>query len=277
MIKFSLILFAILSLLGLRDFDHANHFSANTTYQESKMVRVEGGSFLMGSNEGREHEKPVHKVTVSDFYIGRYEVTVEDYLKFVKSTGKHHPEWLEPNGKYHIETGSDKSYRIMGDPLTNPNHPVVGVSWHDANAYCAWLSEKEEGLYRLPSEAEWEFAARGGNKSQGYLYAGSDSLDVVAWYEDNEDKKTHPVGQKEPNELGINDMSGNVCEWVADAYGEYSAEDQIDPLITSRYGAIIFRGGGFGNSDYQCTVSFRNDNSRMARLHGIGFRVARSK
>ena len=276
MIKFLILFISFVFAFSITDNEKVL-FPIDTTQPTSTLVLVEGGTYLMGSTNGRAHEMPVHKVTVSDFYISRYEVTVVDYLKFVTATKDHYPEWMEPGNKYNIKTGSYDNYRQMGDPLTDPNHPVVGVSWHDAKAYCVWLSQKDKMNYRLPTEAEWEFAARGGNESQGYLYAGSDSLDLVAWYEDNENEKTHPVGMKKSNELGLYDMSGNVCEWVADDYGAYIAVDQTDPINTSNYGAIIFRGGGFTNSDYQCTSSFRNDNSRMARIIGIGFRVAASK
>ena len=277
MIKFSLLFISFVFAFRMSDNEKTSTYHEDTTQPKSTMMLVEGGTFLMGSNDGREHEKPVHKVTVSDFYISQYEVTVGDYLKFVTAAKDHYPEWMEPSNKYNIKTGSDKSYRQMGEPLTARNHPLVGVSWQDAKAYCVWLSKKDKMKYRLPTEAEWEFAARGGNESQGYLYSGSDSLDLVAWYKDNENERTHPVGKKISNELGLYDMSGNVCEWVADDYGAYTALAQTDPINTSDYGAIIFRGGGFRNSDYQCTTTFRNDNSRNARILGIGFRVAASK
>lgn len=269
---------SILMVLSLWGWNQSVNKSSDIkvhSLSDSTMVFVNGGTFLMGSNEGREHEHPVHKVTLSDYYISRYEVTVVEYLAFVEATNSHHPEWLEPGSKYNIHTGTYDNYKRSGDALTNPNHPITGVSWRDANAYCKWLSNKEELSYRLPTEAEWEFAARGGNANRGYLNPGSDTLDHVAWYRDNSGNHTHPIGQKAPNELGLYDMAGNVCEWVADLYGMYSAEAQTNPTGPNKGNGIIFRGGGFSNWEDQCTVSFRNDNSMMARLKGIGFRVAR--
>ena len=238
------------------------------------MVLVESGTFQMGSEEGLAHESPVHTVTLSDYYIGRYEVTVAEYMAFVKATGKHHPEWLAPNSRYNINTGFDDQYKRMGDALTGPNHPIVGISWHDAQAYCAWLSEQDGIIYRLPTEAEWEFAARGGNASAGFIHSGSNELEEVAWVKSNADMHPHPVGQKKANELGLHDMTGNVWEWCNDLYDNYSASDQVNPTGPTSGGVIVFRGGGFSSDPDRCSVSFRNDNSKVARLTGIGFRVA---
>ncbi len=167
------------------------------------MVFVEGGTFEMGSND-YDNEKPVHRVTVSDFYIGKYEVTQK--------------EWQEVMG--------NNPSRNKGDDL-----PVENVSWNDIQDYLQRLNAKTGGNYRLPTEAELEYAARGGNKSHGYEYSGSNTLDNVAWYYDNSGSKTHSVGTKQPNELGIYDMSGNVWEWCNDWYGEnyYSSSSQNNP------------------------------------------------
>jgi formylglycine-generating enzyme required for sulfatase activity len=188
-----------------------------------EMVLVEAGSFQMGSTKGASDEQPVHTVHITrPFYIAKYVVTFEEYDRFCDATiGIKKPD---DNGR---ERG---------------NLPVINVTWYDAVAYCNWLSEKE-GLttcysgkgkltqcdfsangYRLPTEAEWEYAARGGQKSQGYIYAGSDNPDDVAWYADHSGGQMHPVGQKQPNELGLYDMSGNLFEWCWDWYdGDYYA------------------------------------------------------
>ncbi len=194
------------------------------------MVLVEAGSFQMGSTDGYAHEQPVHTVLISKpFYIAKYEVTFEEYDRFCDDT---HRGRLDDHG-----WGRD-------------NQPVTQVDWYDAVEYCNWLSEKEElspcysgkgkmvecnfsaNGYRLLTEAEWEYAARGGQKSQGFIYAGSDNPDEVAWYADNSNDRLHHVGEKGPNELGIYDMCGNSFEWCWDWYDMdyYAASPGSDPL-----------------------------------------------
>ena len=195
-----------------------------------EMVLVEGGEFEMGSLDGYADEQPVHKVTFTNsFYIGKYEVTFEEYDIFCEDTLRYN----KPDDR-----GQGRG-----------KQPVIGVDWHDVVQYCNWLSEKE-GLtpcysgkgkvtrcnfsangYRLPTEAEWEYAARGGQKSQGHIFAGSNNPDEVAWYGENSGDAIHPVGQKKPNELGLYDMSGNMFEWCWDWYVEeyYDESPTVDP------------------------------------------------
>ena len=233
-------------------------------------ILVEGGSFMMGSNDGDSDEKPIHEVTVSSFWISKYQVTQR--------------EWQEVMGS----NPSD----FKGDNL-----PVEKVSWYDAIEYCNKRSIKE-GLtpcysgsgdniicnwnangYRLPTEAEWEYAARGGNKSRGYEYSGSNTLGDVAWYVGNSGSKTHPVGQKSPNELGIYDMSGNVWEWCWDWYDSsyYSKSPKRDPRGAASGGNKVLRGGSWRNFyDYFCRVAGRDYFTPTVRRNIVGFRVSRA-
>jgi formylglycine-generating enzyme required for sulfatase activity len=179
---------------------------------EKNLVYVQGGSYMMGSSDGQPREKPVHKVTLSSFKISKYEVT--------------QAQWKA----------------VMG---TNPsnfkgcdNCPVEQVSWNDTQTFLKKLNELTGKKYRLLSEAEWEYAARGGNKSKGYKYAGSNSLNNVAWHNGNSGKKTHPVGQKQPNELGLYDMTGNVYEWCQDWYDDkyYEKSNNLTNPINKKKG-----------------------------------------
>ncbi|HOG27560.1 MAG TPA: formylglycine-generating enzyme family protein [Candidatus Cloacimonas sp.] len=234
----------------------------------STLVFVEGGTFMMGSNEGEADENAVHQVTVSSFYLGNCEVTQK--------------EWTEV-------MGSNPSC-WKGDNL-----PVEQVSWYDAVDYCNKLSEKE-GLkpcysksrskiicdwtangYRLPTEAEWEYAARGGKQSKGYIYSGSNELGSVAWYYENSGGRTHEVGTKKPNELGIFDMSGNVYEWCWDSYAYYPSDSQSNPKGANERSYIIVRGGSFNSGpDGSCQVYSRAKVSYYADCNFIGFRVLRA-
>ena len=211
------------------------------------MVFVEGGTFQIGSNSGDSDEKPVHTVTVSSFYMDKTEVTQAEYRK------------------------------VMGK---NPSHfsgcddcPVEKVSWHDANEYAKKVGK------RLPTEAEWEYAARGGSKSKGYTYSGSNGIDAVGWYDDNSDDKTHPVAQKQPNELGLYDMSGNVWEWCSDRYGDYSSSSQTDPQGSNSGEYRVLRGGCWsGYADF-CRVAYRygSDPDYRGSGHRCGFRLVLSQ
>jgi formylglycine-generating enzyme required for sulfatase activity len=232
------------------------------------MVWVEGGTFLMGSTGGDDDEGPVHAVTVRGFYMGEYQVT---------------------QGEWRDVMGSSPS-RFKGDPL-----PVEQVSWFEAVEYCNKRSVRE-GLvpayggsgenitcdfdapgYRLPTEAEWEYAARGGNKDPaGYEYAGSGSPGDVAWYTGNSGRQTHQVGTKQPNGLGLYDMSGNVYEWCWDRYGNYSGDLQTDPRGPSTGDDRVMRGGSWNGSARGVRLAYRNRDAPSYRNRGIGFRVARS-
>jgi formylglycine-generating enzyme required for sulfatase activity len=244
--------------------------SAASLFAQADMVLVEGGTFQMGSAGGWSNERPVHEVTVAGFYIGKYEVTQK--------------EWAEIMG--------DHRGKFKGDNL-----PMGWVSWYDAVEYCNRLSRKE-GLtpayqgsgyrivcdfnasgYRLPTEAEWEYAAKGGNKDViPYEYSGGNNLDEVAWHWGNSKGRPHPVGTKQPNSLGIYDMSGSVWEWCWDRARPYTGEAQTNPTGHSEGGFLIYRGGSWrsDSADYMRST-FRSHSQPVGWNYEVGFRVVRSK
>ena len=215
-------------------------------------VKVSAGSFKMGSNEYSD-EKPVHRVYLDTYYISKYEVTFDQYDAFCAATGRGKPS----------DSGWGRGSR-----------PVINVSWYDAVAFCEWLSRKTGRAVRLPTEAEWEKAARGGNNSRGYEYSGGNVVGSVAWYSENSGSKTHPVGRKSANELGIYDMSGNVWEWCSDWYDKnyYSRSSSRNPTGPSSGSYRVFRGGGWGVSAGGCRSANRNFLHPSNRFYGLGFR-----
>ena len=215
-----------------------------------EMVFVKGGTSTMGctDDECMDIELPAHQVTVSSFYMGKYEVTQKEWVAVM---------------------GSNPSM-IKGDNL-----PVENVSWDDVQVFLTILNAASGKKYRLPTEAEWEYAARGGNTSFGFKYSGSNNLDEVAWYVENSGHKTHPVGTKQPNELGIHDMSGNVYEWCNDWVGAYSASAQTNPQGPSNGSSRIDRGGCY-DSNINCRVSFREGWKPNFSSFYLGFRLVLS-
>lgn len=223
---------------------------AQTDEIKKNMVLVEGGTFTMGCTLGQgkdceESEKYTKQVTVANFYISKYEVTVGEFKKFVDATGY-------PAGNY-AEKGSDSSL------------PAVNVSWEDAQAYCKWAG------VRLPTEAEWEYAARGGKYSTDKKYAGANSLEGYAWYAKNSGGKTHLVGITKPNELGLYDMSGNVWEWCSDWYA-----DNYEYYPPSSGSSRAIRGGSWGSSTSYMGISFRATFAPDHQAKDAGFRVCLS-
>ena len=222
-----------------------------------KMVYVKGGSFQMGSNDvnADDNEKPLHSVTLSDYYIGETEVTQE---------------------LWEAVMGSNPS------AIKGSKKPVEMVSWYDCRKFIRKLNQLTGMTFRLPTEAEWEYAARGGNKSQGYKYSGSNNIDDVAWYDENACDGvggnspaygTHSVGFKSPNELGIYDMSGNVWEWCADLYGKYSSSAQSNPTGRSSGSSNVLRGGSWNGNAQYCRVAIRNACAPNNRSNYLGFRL----
>ncbi len=253
-----------------------------------EMILVEGGSFDMGCTSEQkdcwDREKPVHRVTLDSYYIGQYEVTVQEFKAFVDATN--HVTDAEKDGGSYFWTGSSWkkragiNWRHDGKGVLRPaadyRHPVIHVSWNDAMAYCKWLSGRTGRSYRLPTEAEWEFAARGGNKSQRYQYAGGNNLEDVGWYSSNSGGNTRPVGQKRSNELGLYDMSGNVIEWCQDWYGDYSASAQTNPTGPTTGAFRVLRGGSWRDAPQFWRVAIRGRGDPGDRGDHLGFRLART-
>ena len=252
-----------------------NNYTETTNGLNLEMIAVHGGTFTMGctSEQGvwggdcSYWETPTHQVTLSDFYIGKYEVT---------------------QGQWRAIVGNNPSYFTRGD-----NYPVERVSWDDivgtsgatmrlknityyANGFIYKLNQLTGKQYRLPTEAEWEYAARGGWSSKGYKYSGSNTVGNVAWYEDNSDNRTHSVGGKSANELGIYDMSGNVYEWCSDWwFASYNYFAVTDPTVTSYLDSRhVVRGGVWYNNAYFARVSCRDYGDAPDLGYGLGFRLA---
>lgn len=234
--------------MAFRDFNQT--FTVNGV--QFTMVAVKGGTFTMGatSEQGSDvwdFEKLAHQVTLSDYYIGQTEVT---------------------QALWKAVMGSNPSRRI-GDNL-----PVENVSWNDCQAFIQKLNQLTGKQFRLPTEAEWEYAARGGRKSRDYKYAGGNNIGSVAWYDGNSGKETHAVATKQANELGIYDMSGNVWEWCSDWYGDYTSSSQSDPQGPSSGSRRVLRGGGCYNNARYCRVSYRSYGTLGYRINGLGLRLS---
>ncbi len=219
---------------------------------DMKFIYVAPGSFLMGSKNGYKDEKPVHRVTIKKgFWIGKYEVTQKEFQAVMGVNPSH---------------------------FKGANKPVEMISWHDAVKFCKKLTDRERkagrlksnNKYRLPTEVEWEYAARGGNKNSGYKYSGSDNIDSVAWCNNNSDNKTHEVGTKSGNELGIHDMSGNVYEWCNNRYGSYAG------LATMSDSERAIRGGAWIVFAKFCRSAYRYKNRPSSRYSRLGFRIVRT-
>jgi len=253
-----------------------DYLKDDTTAPE--MVYLPEGTFKMGDIQaiGHSDEKPVHEVTLDAFAIGRYPVTVGEYMQFVKAAQSHYPEWLEEGSQYHIGTGKDDYYRRVGMSLENLKHPIVGISWNDATAYCEWLSEQTGEQYSLPTEAEWEYACRASSETAYFFGDDEKRLEDYAWYSKNSEGRTHPVGEKQANSWGLHDISGNVWEWVRDWYGAYSSEPQHNPSGPETGALRVLRGGGWIIVADDCRSAYRTDWDGPAyRSSLLGFRLAR--
>ena len=272
------------------------------------MVKIEGGKYRMGCIETRDgscgsDETPDHEVSISGFYLGKYEVTNVEFVQFLNAISAQisfdaNADGVNYQGKkiFELFCGDKKGecsgfkeqieYSAANRPggrftvvLGFEKHPAVMVSKYGAEAYCAWLSSKTGKTYRLPTEAEWEFAARGGIQSQRYKYAGSNDLGDVGWYNSNSSAAAHPIGLKKGNELGLYDMSGNVREWCSDWYEKeyYKNSPASNPKGPSSGTRSVLRGGSWYGYDFYCRLAIR-DYVYYPDVSGnsVGFRIARN-
>ncbi len=252
-------------------------------YNGPEMVFVKGGTFDMGSTNGENDEKPVHTVTLDDFYIDKYEVTNSDYADFLNSAlsdgliiidntrVKKDTLTLFNLGAEDCQIAFLNGQFVVDD--AKENNPVIHVTWNGAKAYAEYFGK------RLPTEAEWEYAARGGSESQGYTYSGGNEMDVVGWFAQNSDNSSQPVGQKQANELGIYDMSGNVWEWCADRYDRdyYSTgpgDNPYGPSDVNKTGRIL-RGGAWDEAMSKARPANRNRDKAWLGYSNRGFRCAK--
>lgn len=262
----------------------------NTAYNlpsvvQDNMVLIPGGSFQMGHSDDEHLKRIGKKVNVSSFYLSKYEITVEEFEQFIHATG-YETDADKDGGSYYIEgyakkrSGVNWKYDAAGQlrPSSEYDHPVVHISWNDATAYCQWLSQKNAQTYRLPTEAEWEYAARGA-KNSSYFQIGSSSLDKIAWYAENSALETHPVGQKQANEMGLYDMIGNACEWCQDRYSYDAYQRQAFPSLDQNMGyARCCRGGSWESSAAYLHITFsRIVNNPGRSYNDTGFRIVRQE
>jgi len=274
---------------------------------QPEMVEVKGGRFWMGSAEedgnAQQNEKPRHLAAVSDFFMAKYPVTVWEFACFVQETGHVTSaeregwaaisRWDENTLSWFLNAGADWRCDVFGNPMDGhfASHPVIYVSWHDAQAYCKWFSQKTGKQYALPSEAQWEYAAIGGQRSgrrdeagnieREFEYAGSDDLNEVAWcfdrFRDSSTARTQygtrPVGSLKPNQLGLYDMSGSVFEWCRDWYADYPENAEKDYAGQEEGSNRVIRGGGWRSNAEYCRTACRYDDDPGNRDFDIGFRL----
>ena len=251
-LRITLLLAALVLIANVGNAQNTSKQKSSTSQPvEPEMVFVERGTFMMGctSKQGNcsSWEKPAHWVTVDSFYIGKYEVTQAQWKAVMGNNPSH----------------------SKGDKL-----PVENVSWNEVQAFISKLNAQTGKQYRLPTEAEWEFAARGGNKSENYNYSGSNIAARVSWNTYNSGDKSRIVGTKSSNELGIHDMSGNVYEWCNDWYGNYGSEPQLNPQGPSSGEYRVARGGSWSDFAERACVWSRIFGAPDDRDISMGFRLA---
>ena len=243
----------------------------------------------MGSNDGEDDEKPPHKVYLDAYWMGKTEVTVKQYMKFVNETKTHFPKWLEKGSAYNVETGTDDHYKKLGSALKGDNYPIVGISWHDASAYCDWLSKKTGFHFKLPTEAQWEKAARGIDGRE-YPWGNHDPYYNGKWYanylaHDSWEKRgedgflySSPVGSygQGASPFGLLDMAGNAWEWCSDWYdSDYykNAASKNNPAGPENGSVRVFRGGSWDYDAWYLLCANRGNNAPSYGGFYLGIRL----
>jgi len=258
-------------LYGCSDISNKQFNEFEDSSYKIKLIEVEGGSFVMGNNNGEKDERPQHQVKLEDFYITAHEITHGQYCKFLNEQDKlegRKENWIDFDDSDCKIKYNRKGYFPKPGFI---NHPVIEVTWDGAKAFCEWAGG------RLPTEAEWEYAAKGGKYSESYKYSGADNPGKVACYDMNSQGSTHVVGKKKPNELKIYDMSGNVWEWCNDYYksGYYSISAMHDPKGPAWGTGRVVRGGSWGYNEYYLRTTYRKLNSSDAGNFNLGFRMVK--
>jgi formylglycine-generating enzyme required for sulfatase activity len=249
-----------------------------------EMIAIQGGVFTMGRNE-KDNEKPPHLVKVSNFYMAKYPITIWEFRAFVVATKyqtdaeKKGDSHAYKDGNWDWVKGANWLCDVGGvlRPQADYNHPVIHVSWNDAKAYCEWLSQQTGKNYCLPTEAQWEYAA-GGGEFERTRWAGSDKeseLKEFAWYNKNSDMHTHKVGARDRNKLGLFDMSGNVREWCEDLWHEdyTDAPEDGSAWIEGNEKSRVLRGGSWNFSPFECQIAYRTFRAQVGRISNVGFRI----
>ncbi|MEM0994159.1 MAG: SUMF1/EgtB/PvdO family nonheme iron enzyme [Bacteroidota bacterium] len=238
--------------------------------QLPEMVFVQGGKMRLGKDKELAVDLP-------DFWIGKYSVTNAEFVHFLNAKGNKEEggsNWCLLDNDFGISEVDKGKFEVK---MGKQSHPVVQISWYGAKAYCKWLSEETEQNYALPSETQWEYAARGGQKSGSFIYAGSNNLREVGWFRQNSHREAKPVGLKLSNELGIHDMNGNVWEWCEDRqYHHYkNAPKDGSAWILGNVNIRVCRGGSWDDYDSNCRVIYRYFEYPDDRNYEFGFRVTR--
>jgi len=256
----------------------ADMFSSHTAINmdKSKLVKtdtnlvfIKGKAFKMGDNNGENDEKPAHRVKLSDFYIGKYELSNNEFAVFLNEKGNKyetHAYWINLEGKW--RTLKCRIYKKDNKYLVEKgyeNHPVNFVNWYGANAYCKWKGG------RLPTEAEWEYVAATGSD----ISIDNNTIDQIAWYADNSNNKIHKTGSKKPNKLGIHDLQGSLWEWCSDWYdtGYYAKSKRKNPINTNKADYKVIRGGSWANNKTMMQVTNRNAINPGINKINLGFRI----
>jgi formylglycine-generating enzyme required for sulfatase activity len=262
-----LTLFCTSLLLGQNNEQNLTFTAKGITFE---MIFVEGGAFQMGCTTEQDYcfgdERPVHTVELSDFYLAEFEVS----QKFWKAI-------MGNSIRMQLYLIKGKSLNGEGDDF-----PIYYVNYVECEEFCSKLNQllskqlPKGYIFIFFTDAQWEYAARGGKKSQGYIYSGSSTIDEISWYADNSDRKTHKTGMKAPNELGIFDMCGNVQEWCKDWYFDfyYDSSPNVNPKGPKNGKGRVLRGGGWNSISQHCRVSFRHCTSPSNRSYDVGFRLA---